>query len=158
MQWFCEMVTIVGMRKMGTWQEKCQEIQSYWKIPGSCKICFFGEEQSYAHPNRHDVFPYKFAGISSERTSSALQINRLYHTKLDTWVLCTTSEKSEVCSLEFSYPYHIKGTKPFMDSNLNDFFVTTEIATDIWVLFALETAFRKALGRSKNFSTTVLCG
>lgn len=38
-----------------------------------------------------------------------------------------------------------KGAKPFMGSNLEDFFITTEIATGIWDILALETAFRKVL-------------
>lgn len=38
-----------------------------------------------------------------------------------------------------------------MDSNLEDFFITSEIATGIWVIFALEAAFRKALVTALSF-------
>jgi len=38
-----------------------------------------------------------------------------------------------------------------MDSNPEDFFITTEIATNIWVTLALETAFRKVLVTALSF-------
>lgn len=45
-----------------------------------------------------------------------------------------------------------------MDSNLEDFFITSEIATGIWVIFALETAFRKVLVTALSFLIAFFCG
>lgn len=45
-----------------------------------------------------------------------------------------------------------------MDFNLEDFFITTEIATDIWVILALETGFRKVLVTALSFPITFFCG
>lgn len=45
-----------------------------------------------------------------------------------------------------------------MGSNPEDFFITTEIATDIWDIFALETAFRKVLVTAVSFPIAFFCG
>lgn len=66
--------------------------------------------------------------------------------------MCTPQRRLKVFLQNFYIlKCFFKGAKPFTDSNLEDFFITTEIATDIWVIFTLEAAFRKVLGTASGF-------